>query len=62
MDDGAPNTPPAPWESGPGPLDHSPEGLDKVEVSKLMAIYKGLEDLQVDGVSGEETEGRVGHI
>ena len=50
-----------PRGSGPCPLDHSPEGLDEVEVGELVAIYEGLEDLQVDGVPGEEAEGRAGH-
>lgn len=33
--------------------DHSPEGLHEVEVGKLMAVHKGLEDLQVEGIPGE---------
>lgn len=41
-------------------LDHSPEGLDEVEVGELVAVHKGLEDLQIDGVPGEGAEGREG--
>jgi hypothetical protein len=40
-------------------LHHSPEGLNEVEVGKLMAVHKGLQDLQVDGVPGEGRDKRA---
>lgn len=39
---------------------HSPESLDEVEVGEFVAVHKGLQDQQVDGVPGEGAEGRVG--
>lgn len=49
---GVPTCPPRAVTLQGLPLHHSPEGLDEVEVGKLVAVHKGLEDLQVDRVPG----------